>query len=545
MITMKFCNFRRTILAGLISTIGVSTYGQDILWEKSYGGKQADYLFDVIATPDYGYILAGSSLSKKTGNKTEDNQGNLDYWIWKMNGKGELEWQKSFGGPGADLLKSVRLTNDGGFILGGCSESAIGGQKKDASKGQYDYWIVKLNAKGNEEWQLTIGGKGQDELQSISQTSDGGYILGGSSSSGKSSVDDKGKQDPYGKSEAGFGNLDYWVVKLDSKKKIEWQKTLGGQYSDVLRSIEQTRDGGYILGGYSNSPESGNKTERCHGSGDYWVVKLDKDGATEWQKTYGGDKDDQLYAIRQTQDGNYVAAGNSNSGSTGNKNASNQKGTDFWVVKLAEGGEAIWQKTYDIGNVDFLISMVENNDGTLLLGGYAQSEIIGNGKKKEKEGINDYVAIKIADDGKELWTQTVGSGGEDILRKVIEIRDGGYLLAGTSNGTPSKDRYSSIGSQDFWVVKLKDKEKKKEKSHMIEAFPNPTQQFTNIIVGYEYEKGTCNVFDLSGRLMQSFAIKDNTIPVDLGAFPEGIYVIEIRTNVQNDGIKVVKTINKN
>lgn len=541
---VKFCN-SYCILGILILCVCFPAYSQDILWEKSYGGKQADYLFDAIATPDNGYILAGSSLSNKTGNKTEKNQGNLDYWIWKMNQKGELEWQKSFGGPGADLLKSVKSTNDGGYILGGSSESAKGEQKKDANKGQYDYWIVKLNAKGNEEWQMTLGGKGQDELHSISQTSDGGYILGGSSSSGKSSVEEEGKSNLYGKSEAGFGSLDYWVIKLDSKRKIEWQRTLGGQYSDMLRSIQQTRDGGFILGGYSNSPESGNKTERCHGSGDYWIVKLDKDGATEWQKTYGGDKDDQLYAICQTKDGNYVAAGNSNSGSTGNKNVSNQNGTDFWVVKLAEGGEEIWQKTYNVGNVDFLISMIENNDGSLLLGGYAQSEIIGNNKKKENEGINDYVTIKIASDGKELWTQTVGSGGEDILRKVIEIRDGGYLLAGTSNGKPSKDRYTSIGSQDFWVVKLKDKDKKKEKGNMIEAFPNPTQQFTNVVVGYEYEKGTCNIFDLSGRLMQSFAVKDNMIPVDLGALPEGVYIIEIRTNVRNNGIKVIKTINKN
>lgn len=541
---VKFCNYYCILV---ILTLGVCfpTYSQDILWEKSYGGKQADYLFDAIATPDNGYILAGSSLSNKTGNKTEENQGNLDYWIWKMNGKGELEWQKSFGGSGADLLRSIKPTNDGGYILGGSSESAKGAQKKDANKGQYDYWIIKLNAKGNEEWQITLGGKGQDELHSVSQTSDGGYILGGSSSSGRSSIDDEGKGNQYSKSEASFGSLDYWVIKLDSKRKIEWQRTLGGQYSDMLRSIQQTRDGGFILGGYSNSPESGNKTERCHGSGDYWIVKLDKDGATEWQKTYGGDKDDQLYAICQTKDGNYIAAGNSNSGSTGNKNVSNQNGTDFWVVKLAEGGGEIWQKTYNVGNVDFLISMVENNDGSLLLGGYAQSEIIGNNKKKENEGINDYVAIKIASDGRELWTQTVGSGGEDILRKVIEIRDGGYLLAGTSNGKPSKDRYSSIGSQDFWVVKLKDKDKKKEKGKMIEAFPNPTQQFTNVVVGYEYEKGTCNIFDLSGRLMQTFAVKDNMIPVDLGAFPEGVYIIEIRTNVQNDGIKVIKTINKN
>jgi hypothetical protein len=94
---------------------------QDILWEKSYGGKQAEFLFDVIATPDYGFILAGSSVSKKSGNKTEDNRGDLDYWVWKMDEKGDLDWQKNFGGSAQDKLRCVILTNEGGFLLAGSS----------------------------------------------------------------------------------------------------------------------------------------------------------------------------------------------------------------------------------------------------------------------------------------------------------------------------------------------------------------------------------------------------------------------------------------
>jgi len=94
-------------------------------------------------------------------------------------------------------------------------------------------------------------------------------------------------------------------------------------------------------------------------------------------------------------------------------------------------------------------------------------------------------------------------------------------------------------------VKLKDKDKRKEDKVAIEAFPNPTAQYTNVIIGYEYEKGTCSVFDLAGRQLQSFDIaKERTIPVDLGGLPEGIYVIEIRTNVQKDGVKVIKGVSK-
>src|SRR6187402_2979176 len=101
-------------LAFLLPTI---LFSQDLLWEKSYGGRQAEYLGDVQPTADYGFILAGSSLSGKTGNKMGVNNGDLDYWVWKMDETGQLDWQKNFGGTGTDLLQSIRLTNDGGFIL--------------------------------------------------------------------------------------------------------------------------------------------------------------------------------------------------------------------------------------------------------------------------------------------------------------------------------------------------------------------------------------------------------------------------------------------
>lgn len=522
----------------------MSLFSQDILWEKSIGGKHADYLFDAVATADYGYILAGSSFSGKTGKKTDNNQGDLDYWLWKMDEKGDPEWQKSYGGSGTDLLKSIALTNDGGYILAGSSNSARGGDKKEASFGGDDFWIIKLDAGGNEQWQRTLGGKGQEQLHSIRQTTDGGYIIGGASGSDAIPAEQSVPYRQYAKNQNSFGNLDYWIVKLDQKGEIEWQSSFGGRFADIVRCIEQTGDGGYIVGGYSNSPESGNKTEKNYGLGDYWVIKLDKDGKQEWQNVYGGEGDDQLYAIHQTRDGHYLLAGNSYSGTSGNKNVANGKGSDIWLVKIDPVGEIRWQKTIDIGKADYLTSLVENDDHSLLLGCYARSEVYGTAKK-DKENINDYVAVKVDQAGEEIWRKTIGSGGEDILKKAIPLRDGSYLMAGTSKGKASGDKKASVGKNDFWVVKLKDKDKPDEDKLAIEAFPNPTAQYTNVIIGYEYETGTCSVFDLGGRQLQSFAIaKERTVPVDLDGLPEGIYVIEIRTNVQKDGVKVIKGITK-
>jgi len=545
----------------LLFVFPLFTYSQDILWEKSYGGTHADYLFDAQPTADYGFILAGSSLSNKTGNKTDDNQGDLDYWVWKMNEKGDLDWQKSFGGSGFDLLQSIKNTRDGGFILAGTSSSSTGFQKKEDCKGITDFWVVKLDASGGEQWQRTIGGSGQDELLCAFQTKDGGYILGGSSSSNPSVISIKpdaksiatSKADLFNKSEKSRGNMDYWIVKLDKQGDIEWQRTYGGQYADVLRSMEQTTDNGYILAGYSNSPISGDKTVNNKGIGDFWIIKISDTGEIQWQNTYGAEGDDQPYVIHQTIDEGYIVGGNSNS-----KNALTtmggivSNGTDYWVLKLDPDGEVLWSKTYDFGKVDIMTSLVENKDQTYLIGGYAQSEnkrpregIVGkamNMVNKEKDGINDYIALKIDEKGEELWNRTVGSAGEDILRKLVETRDGGYLMAGTSNSSASKDKNGSIGGNDFWVVKLKDKEKIEKVKSSIEAIPNPATTFTNVIIGYDFKEGTATLVDMTGRILQEFAITSRTVPVNLSRYSEGIYIIKIQTDVKTESVKVIKRI---
>jgi len=545
----------------LLFVFPLFTYSQEILWEKSYGGTHADYLFDAQPTADYGFILAGSSLSNKTGNKTDDNQGDLDYWVWKMTEKGDLDWQKSFGGSGFDLLQSIKNTRDGGFILAGTSSSSTGFQKKEDCKGITDFWVVKLDASGGEQWQRTIGGSGQDELLCAFQTKDGGYILGGSSSSNPSVISIKPdsklisttKADLFSKSEKSRGNMDYWIVKLDKQGDIEWQKTYGGQYADVLRSMEQTTDNGYILAGYSNSPISGDKTVNNKGIGDFWIIKINDTGEIQWQDSYGAEGDDQPYVIHQTTDGGYIVGGNSNS-----KNALTtlggivSNGTDYWVLKLDAEGGVLWTKTYDFGKVDILTSLVENQDQSYLIGGYAQSEnksqregLVGKATSlitKEKDGINDYIALKIDGKGEEIWSKTVGSGGEDILRKLVETRDGGYLMAGTSNSSASKDKNGSIGGNDFWVVKLKDKTKLEKVKSSIEAIPNPVITYTNVIIGYDFKEGTASVVDMTGRVLQEFPISSRTVPVNLSRYSEGIYIINIKTDVKTESVKVIKSV---
>lgn len=534
----------KILLFGCLLTAYFSN-AQDILWEKSYGGKHAEYLFDAQPTADYGFILAGSSISGKTGNKEDANKGDLDYWLWKMDEKGDLDWQKSFGGSGVDMLKSIRLTSDGGFILAGISNSNKGLDKKEDAKGQDDFWIIKLDAKGNELWQQTIGGSGQEKLQTICQTRDGGYVIGGTSASYKTRKDDKGVLDVFGKTEDTRGNLDYWIVKLKKDGKIEWQKTLGGIYVDELKDLLVLPNGNILAGGYSNSPQSGDKTQDNYGMGDFWLVELSNEGQLLWQQTLGAEADDNLFAIELTSDGGFMVGGNSNSASSNMKSKASKNGSDFWILKFDTDKVLQWQETYDYGTRDVLTSIVENKDGSFLIGGYAQSEqtneTTSKFKKGDKEGINDYIALKIKANGEEIWTQTAGSKGEEVMKKLFETRDGGYLLAGTSNGTASKDKNSTIGGADFWVVKLKDNTKPENEKVPIEAIPNPAVTFTNVIIGFEYESGTANLYDISGRLLQTYTLDGSrTLPVEMTNYPTGMYIVELVTDKEKNSVKILK-----
>lgn len=628
------------ILPFTLSLFSQLGFGQDLLWEKSYGGRFGDYLCDVQPTADYGFILAGSSLSNKSGNKEQEGSGDLDYLLWKLDESGGTDWQKSFGGSGSDLLKVILNTTDGGFILGGNSNSPVGFDKKQANRGANDYWIIKLDAKGNPLWERVFGGKGNEDLTALIATRDGGYLIGGSSSS-STEMDDSLLG---AKKENSKGALDYWIIKIDAEGKEVWQHTYGGKYTDVLKSMVATADGGYLIGGYSNSPASSDKNAESLGIGnDFWILKVDEKGSIEWQQVLGGSGEDQLKVVLQTKDGNYIAAGQSNSNTRTTK-----KGTDLWVVKLDLTGALLWESAYDIGKNDILTSLIEQEDGHFLMGAYSPS---GYDQANDEEDINDYVALKIAPNGEELWRKSYGSNGEDVLKKLIETRDGGYLMVGTANPefngytTPkkkgirgaalspldsskslagvqklqqgmdaevnqyadqfnaaleeqttglvnqinenidavndsrfkvglngptgdllnptnggnsqgraasfekfgpkpgskiSRDKKVNYGGKDYWVVKLKDKEQKVKERVTIEAYPNPTTTFTNLIIGFEFDRGTANVYDLAGKSLQSFKIEQRTISVNLRDYPTGIYIISIKTNQGEGSVKIIK-----
>ncbi|MFN8153762.1 MAG: T9SS type A sorting domain-containing protein [Bacteroidia bacterium] len=355
----------------------------------------------------------------------------------------EIQWQNTIGGSGTDYLFHIQQTTDGGYVLGGTSDSNVSGDKTENSKGDYDYWIVKIDSIGSVEWQNTIGGSNSDYLVDVKQSFDGGYLLGGYSLSNISGD----------KTENSNGNFDYWIVKVDSNGIIQWQNTIGGSAHDELRSISNTTDGGYIIGGYSDSNISGDKLENKIGLHDCWIIKIDSLGGVQWQKTIGGVDEDQLESISQTSDGGYVLSTYSKSGVSGDKSENCVGGYDYWILKLDSSGGIKWQNTIGGYDWDQVESFGQTSDGGYVIGGWSLSNISGD--KTENCNGGDYWIVKVDSLGIIQWQNTIGGGIADAFYDIKQTIDGGYILGGWSNSIISIDKTEDCyGVYDFWIIKV-------------------------------------------------------------------------------------------
>lgn len=386
-------------------------------WQKTIGGADLDNLTSVALTTDGGYFLGGSSKSGISGEKTDTCRGATDYWLLKLDNTGTIEWQKTYGstdnGPqvaaftGYDDLQKVIQTSDGGYMAGGFTAGGISGDKTDSNRSgaesvNNDYWVIKMDASGDIEWQKTVGGADDDRLYDLIQTADGGYLLGGDSWSNISGE----------KSENAKGADDYWIVKLDSTGNLEWDKTIGGDESDILWSVNQIPDGSYILGGQSWSGISGDKADTCRGESDYWVVKIDATGTPEWNKSYGGNDYDWCTTVIPTSEGGYLAHGNSSSAQSGDKTEMGWGSKDYWVIKLDSIGGIEWQKA--LGGIDLDQTFhsglaIETNDGKYVVGGYSFSGLNGNKTDTSRGGFGDYWLVKLFEDCPTDTTQITGT----------------------------------------------------------------------------------------------------------------------------------------
>ncbi|QHT70045.1 fibronectin type III domain-containing protein [Rhodocytophaga rosea] len=412
-------------------------------WDKTFGGSANDEAKTVLQCSDGGFLFAGFSLSGISGDKTEVYRGDKDGWLVKTDANGNKLWDKTLGSNGEDTFTSVIQTSDGGFLVAGSTSSDALGDVSAPNKGAgSDYWVVKISGTGVKQWDKRYGGNQSDYITSAKQTSDGGYILSGFSNSGQSGD----------KSEPSRGKADFWIVKITSTGVKQWDKTFGGNGEEQASSIIQSSFGGYAVAGWSESGISGEKSEASRGLRDYWLVKLSDSGAKEWDKTFGGSGNDESSQLIETLYG-YMLSGTSTSGISVDRSEPNRGAQDFWIVKTNIYGDKWWDKTYGGSGSDGNSSMVEFYDGYLFIG-YSNSGISGD-KTESSRGLNDFWVVKSDFDGNKLWDKTFGGTNDDYAYSSIQAQDAGLILAGMSKSGISGDKTTANkGSADYWVVKL-------------------------------------------------------------------------------------------
>jgi hypothetical protein len=347
----------------------------------------------------------------------------------------------------------------------------------------------------------TLGGTKNESAKSVIKTQDGGYAIVGYTQSmdgdveGKSnesfdywflkfnaskelewqktyggSADDRansviqtndGGYAVIGKSKSGDGDVlenagydDFWITKLDINGSVSWVQSFGYSGSDVPYSIIQTNDQGYLLSGVLDVSASNGQGDRLtniqgrHAGGDYWIIKLSSSGVKEWSNYYGGTFTDTAYSAIQTNDNGYIIVGSSDSTDV---DISNNKGNyDFWIIKISELGTLIWEKSFGGDQVDEARSISQMADGNYLVIGDTRSSNID---VAQNNGAADVWIIKISPEGSLIWEKTLGGSSFDVGRSISKTQDDGFLIAGNSR---SSDGVLDInnGQNDALVMKI-------------------------------------------------------------------------------------------
>jgi gliding motility-associated-like protein len=460
-------------------------------WEKCYGGNNDDVSNCVQLTLDGGFIVAGFTTSQEGDVMGYHGTGNNgDVWVVKMDNKGNIQWRKCFGGTDSEQGAYILPTSDGGYIL--TAAAASQNCNISGNHGGFDYWVVKLDKNGNIIWQKMYGGSKEDFPTAIAAAPDGGYFVTGHTLSNDGDVS------------GNHGETDYWIIKIDAAGTLIWQKCLGGADYDFSTSIQATPDGGCVSAGTTNS--SNGDITGFHGAGDYWVVKLDKLGNLQWQKTYGGSYTENAFNIQITNDGGYLVSGFSNS-FDGDVSGNHGDGFDAWLVKLGKTGVIQWQKCYGGSQNEVAYFAQLTSDGGYVVAGSARSS---DGDLSCNAGMTDAWIFKITGNGDLEWQKDFGGNDFDEAYCIQPLSDGSFITAGYVNSSDISGYHAPtanylVGISDYWVVKL---------SAPVASPPNPVVTIDPLsATACAGGSSTIKADVLSGGLNPTYQWTKNGLPV--------------------------------
>jgi hypothetical protein len=331
---------------------------QDLLWSVDYGGTYAEEGYAVAPTTDGGYAVLGSTYSFGAGDH--------DIYILRLDSLGDTLWSETFGGPGTEYGYDIQTTSDGGFIVCGSTRSW--------GAGKADVYLLKLNFLGGEIWSKTYGGVENDVARSVRLTSDGGFVVAGSTASFGAGYDDfwmityggAGGETAFAvrpvpgggyiltgaTGSFGEGYSSMYAVRTDGSGDTLWTRTYGGSHADMAYSVENTPDGGFAFVGATAS----------YGAGEYdvYLVKTGPDGDQEWDQYYGGSLSDRGYSVQPTADGGYFIAGSTASYGSGP--------SDLLAIKTDPLGGEEWRRNYGGSKADYCQSAIASGHSWVLVG---------------------------------------------------------------------------------------------------------------------------------------------------------------------------------
>ena len=403
------------------------------------GGTKNESAQSVVNTPDGGYAVLGytQSMDGDISNKTDTS---FDYWLLKFDASGQQQWQKVYGGSDDDRGEDLITTNDGGYAILGSSKSNDGDVSNNS--GSNDFWVAKLDASGIIIWEKSFGYVGADSAFSIIQTQDNGFLLSG--------VLDVSASDGAGNNRMNMerhAGGDYWVIKIDAMGELQWSRYFGGTFTDTAYDSVQTQDGNFLIMGSSDSDDVDINNNK--GTYDFWVVKLNNTGTLLWEKSFGGTEIDEARAITTTSDSNFFIAGDSRSNDI--DLSTNNGAADVWIIKINSDGDLLWEKTFGGSSFDGVKAIYKTQNNEFLVAGNSRSS---DGNLTKNNGQNDAWIFKINAQGNVMWQKTIGGNDVDLLMGITELNNGSIVGVGNSNSSDI-DISENKGFSDVLIIKAK------------------------------------------------------------------------------------------
>ncbi len=436
----------RIATVGILLSLAFAVVAQpDAEWNQSFGSPNWDELHTLMSLHDGKAFLIGGNLADERPGSGLPAFGENDYYLMLVNEAGQPIWEQRYGGSGDDRLWSVIQLANGDFLLGGASLSDSSGNKTTKSFGGSDYWLIRTDPDGNKLWETTYGGSGNDYLFDLAENPDGSLLLVGFSDSGING----------NKTTAPLGSTDGWVIHVDAFGQILAQHQFGTEGYDNLYIITKHPDGGYMIAGAVSGGKSATVSQPARGKTDYYLARVNESGQWIWDTRFGGSRDEQIYAVKPSQDGGFIIGGGSASDSSIDKSDNNLGHYDYWMIKISNTGRKLWDKTYGGSELDVAYDLIEMPDGNIYLAGVSDSPQ-GIYKRSGTLGSYDYWLCYLDKEGNLLWDKSYGGVGSDALTRLVLTPNHGLILAGHSASGAGLDKSdASIGFNDWWLLRTR------------------------------------------------------------------------------------------